>query len=231
MSKVVEIPVGKRKPLYRFFEIFPGLLSYGMIILLFLLSAISPVLGSCYILLIVIVNLVKAIGIAFTTVRGYRMMKKCSKVNWAKRLSALENAQDAYEKLAGTKRGSYEYEQHLQNLCMVAAAEDGYFPKPSEIYHAVIVTMYNESLDVLVPTIESLLKTTYPKERMILIVAYEERGGVEGEKVALTLEKNYKKRFGHFILAKHPDGIDGEVVGKGSNITNAGRILKEYVQK
>ena len=59
MSKVVEIPVGKRTPLYRFFEILPGLLSYGMIILLFLLSAISPVLGSCYILLIVIVNLVK----------------------------------------------------------------------------------------------------------------------------------------------------------------------------
>ena len=59
MSKVIEIPVGKRTPLYRFFEILPGLMSYGMIILLFVLSAVNPVLGSCYILLIVIVNLVK----------------------------------------------------------------------------------------------------------------------------------------------------------------------------
>ena len=231
MSKVIEIPVGKRTPLYRFFEILPGLLSYGMIILLFVLSAVNPVLGSCYILLIVIINLVKAVGIAFRTVQGYKMTQKCSKVNWSKRLNELENAQDSYDRLAGTKKTSYDYDQHLRNLCMVAAAEEGYFPKPSEIYHAVIVTMYNESLDVLVPTMESLLKTTYPKERMIIVIAYEERGGEEGEKVAKTLEKNYKKRFGHFILAKHPDGIKHEVIGKGGNITNAGYVLQEYVKE
>ncbi|MBO4855240.1 hypothetical protein J5500_02425 [Candidatus Saccharibacteria bacterium] len=231
MSKVIEIPVGKRTPLYRFFEILPGLLSYGMIVLLFVLSAVNPVLGSCYILLIVIINLVKAVGIAFRTVQGYKMTQKCSKVNWSKRLKELENAQDSYDRLAGTKKTSYDYDQHLRNLCMVAAAEEGYFPKPSEIYHAVIVTMYNESLDVLVPTMESLLKTTYPKERMIIVIAYEERGGEEGEKVAKTLEKNYKKRFGHFILAKHPDGIKHEVIGKGGNITNAGYVLQEYVKE
>ena len=41
MPKVVEIPVGKRAPLYRFFEVLPGLLSYGMLLLLFVLSAIN----------------------------------------------------------------------------------------------------------------------------------------------------------------------------------------------
>ena len=230
MSKVIEIPVGKRTPLYRFFEILPGLLSYGMIILLFVLSAMNPILGSCYILLIVIVNLVKAIGIAFRMVQGYKKIKKCTRVNWRKRLDELEHAQESYDKLAGTKRDSYEYDQHLRNLCMVAAAEDGYFPKPSEIYHAVIVTMYNESLDVLVPTMECILKTTYPKKQMIIVIAYEERGGPEAEKVAKTLEKNYKKKFGAFILAKHPDGVKNEVVGKGANITNAGYVLKEYVE-
>ena len=230
MSKVIEIPVGKRTPLYRFFEILPGLMSYGMIILLFVLSAVNPVLGSCYILLIVIVNLVKAIGIAFRMIQGYKKIKKCTRVNWRKRLDELENAQESYDRLAGTKRDSYEYDQHLRNLCMVAAAEDGYFPKPSEIYHAVIVTMYNESLDVLVPTMECILRTTYPKKQMIVVIAYEERGGPEAEKVAKTLEKNYKKKFGAFILAKHPDGVKNEVVGKGANITNGGRVLKEYVE-
>ena len=223
MSKVVEIPVGKRTPLYRFFELLPGILSYGMIALLFVLSAVNPVLGSCYILLIVIVNLVKAVGIAFRMVQGYKNIKSCAKVNWRKRLDELENAQ-------GTKSNSYEYEQHLRNLCMVAAAEDGYFPKPSEIYHGIIVSMYNESLDVLVPTMECLLKTTYEKKRMIIVLAYEERGGPEAEKVAKTLEKNYKGKFGAFIIAKHLDGIEGEVVGKGANITNGGRVLRDYVK-
>ena len=230
MSKVVEIPVGKRTPLYRFFELLPGILSYGMIALLFVLSAVNPVLGSCYILLIVIVNLVKAVGIAFRMVQGYKNIKSCAKVNWRKRLDELENAQESYDRLAGTKSNSYEYEQHLRNLCMVAAAEDGYFPKPSEIYHGIIVSMYNESLDVLVPTMECLLKTTYEKKRMIIVLAYEERGGPEAEKVAKTLEKNYKGKFGAFIIAKHLDGIEGEVVGKGANITNGGRVLRDYVK-
>jgi len=230
MSKVIELPVGKRKPLYRFFEILPGLLSYGMIILLFVLSVVNPILGSCYILLIVIINLVKAIGVAVRTVQGYRVSKRCVKVNWSKRLNELGEAKDSYERLAGTKDNSYDYDQHLRNLCMVAAAEEGQFPKPDEVYHAVIVAMYNETLDVLVPTMESLLKTTFPKERMILVIAYEERGGAEGEAVAKELEKRYQNKFGHFILAKHPDGIKNEVIGKGGNITNAGYILKDYVK-
>ena len=32
-------------------------------------------------------------------------------------------------------------------------------------------------------------------------------------------------------MAKHPDGIPGEVVGKGGNITNAGKVLKKYVRE
>ena len=230
MSKVIEIPQGKRKPLYRFFEILPGFLSITMVVLLFVLSAISPVAASIYLLAIVSMNLVKAVGITIRTAQGYKLIKKCCKVNWAKRLNDLEDAQDSYDRLAGTKSDAYEYDQHLRNLCMVAAAEDEYFPKPSEVYHAVIVAMYNETLDVLVPTMECLLKTTYPKERMMIVIAYEERGGAAAEKVAKTLEKNYKKKFGDFILAKHPADIPGEVIGKGGNITNAGRVLKDYVK-
>jgi len=41
----LELPMGKRTAKYRFFEILPGVLSYGMIILLFVLSIVSPVLG------------------------------------------------------------------------------------------------------------------------------------------------------------------------------------------
>jgi cellulose synthase/poly-beta-1,6-N-acetylglucosamine synthase-like glycosyltransferase len=114
---------------------------------------------------------------------------------------------------------------------MIAAAEEGYFPKPSQIYHAIIVTMYNETLDVLTPTLESVVNSSFDNDHIILVLAYEERGGEQAELVAKTLERNYRNKFGEFILAKHPDGIKGEVVGKGGNITNAGKVLKEYVRK
>jgi hypothetical protein len=230
MSKVIEIPTGKRTALYRFFEILPGFLSYSMVILLIILSAISPVAGSVYLLLIVIMSLVKAIGVAFRTVQGYKIVQQGVKVNWQKRLQDLEDPNESYARLKGRKSNEYQYDVHLNNLCMMAAAEEGYFPKPSQVYHAVIITMYNETLDVLTPTLESVLATTYPKDRMIVVIAYEERGGPDTEKVAKILEKNYKKKFAGFVLAKHPADVPGEVVGKGANITNAGKILRDYVK-
>ena len=231
MSKVIEIPVGKRSLKYRLFEILPLFLSVTMIVLLVIFSAINPVLASAYLLVIVIMSFVKAIGVAYHTIKGYKLLNRGMKVDWSKRLRELEDANESYNRLKGTKSDAYDYKQHLSNLCMVAAAEDGFFPKPSEIYHAVIVTMYNETLDVLMPTFESLVKTDYPKERMIIVLAYEERGGEAAEKVAMTLQKNYSKKFGTFLMSKHPDGLKNEVVGKGGNITYAGKLLKKYVKE
>ena len=231
MSKVIEIPTGKRTAKYRFFEMLPGTLSYLMIALLIILSIISPVAASVYVLVIVIMNLVKAVGIAFRTIQGYKLLKKGVRVDWHKRLMDLENPADSYDRLAGTKSNAYSHNMHLRNLCTIAAAEDGFYPKPSQIYHAIIVTMYNETLDVLAPTLDSVVDSSFDKDHMILVLAYEERGGPAAEKVAKTLERNYRKKFGAFILAKHPDGIKGEVIGKGGNITNAGKVLKEYVHE
>lgn len=227
----IEIPLGKRKPLYRFFEMLPGLASYAMVILLFVLSLISPVAGAIYLLIIIISTIVKAVGIAVRTIQGDRILKRAMRVDWAKRLNDLENAHDAYDRLAGSSNESYGFREHLQNLRMVAVAEPGYYPKPSQIHHAVIVTMYNESLDVLAPTIESVKNTSFPNERIILVLAYEERGGAEAEKTVRSLEKKFSKTFKHFLLVKHPDGIKDEVIGKGGNITHAGRALQSYIEK
>ncbi|MFV0485086.1 MAG: hypothetical protein ACK5MU_02565 [Candidatus Saccharimonadales bacterium] len=227
----LELPLGKRKPLYRFFEILPGVASYAMIILLFVLSLISPVAGAIYLLAIIISTIVKAVGIAVRTIQGDRILKRAMRVDWAKRLNDLENAHDAYDRLAGSSNESYGFSQHLQNLRMIAVAEPGYYPKPSKIHHAVIVTMYNESLDVLTPTIESVKNTSFPNERIILVLAYEERGGADAKKTAIALEKKFKNTFKDFVLVEHPDGIKDEVIGKGGNITNAGRALQKYIEK
>ena len=90
MAKVIEIPTGKRTLKYRFFEILPCAVSLGMILLLVIFSSISPVLGSAYLLLIVIMTLVKAIGVAYRTVQGYKTVKSCINLDWSERLAELE---------------------------------------------------------------------------------------------------------------------------------------------
>ena len=231
MSKVIEIPVGKRTARYRFFEIFPALVSLGIIALLFCFSAISPIAGSIFLLIIVVGSVVKAIGTMFRTVQGYKMVNASCAINWRKRMVDLENPQESYERLAHTKSKAYDHQQHLKNLLNMAASEDGNYPNPQDIYHAIIITMYNETLDVLEPTVESVLASTFPKERMIVTIAYEERGGEAGEKVAKALQKKYGKKFGYFLLSKHPDGLPNEVIGKGGNITWAGKNLQKFVDE
>ena len=231
MSKVIEIPVGKRTARYRFFEIFPALVSLGIIALLFCFSAISPIAGSIFLLIIVVGSVVKAIGTMFRTVQGYKMVNASCAINWRKRMVDLENPQESYERLAHTKSKAYDHQQHLKNLLNMAASEDGNYPNPQDIYHAIIITMYNETLDVLEPTVESVLASTFPKEKMIVTIAYEERGGEAGEKVAKALQKKYGKKFGYFLLSKHPDGLPNEVIGKGGNITWAGKNLQKFVDE
>ncbi|MBR5621481.1 hypothetical protein IKW75_03325, partial [Candidatus Saccharibacteria bacterium] len=67
----LEIPLGKRTRLYRFFEILPGALSYSMIAALFVFSIISPMVAAVYLLIIITITLVKAVGVAVRTVQGY----------------------------------------------------------------------------------------------------------------------------------------------------------------
>ncbi len=228
MAKSVELPQGKRTLKYRFFEILPFVLSVLMVVLLPVFSAISPVLGSVYLLLIVIMNLVKAVGISYRMIQGQKLVKQSVKVDWIQRIKELEDPENSLKALKKWNVKEYGFSDHLRNLDAISKNPENY-PKYEDIWHAVIVTLYNESIDVLGPTLESVLATTADKKRMILLIAYEERGGEAALATAKALEKKYKNKFGHFELVMHPKDIKGEVVGKGGNITNAGRRLKDIV--
>ena len=248
-----EIPQGKRTRKYRFFEILPGALSYSMIIALLVLSFVSPALGSIYLLIIITITLVKAVGVAYRTVQGYNIVKKAEKVDWRKRMEDLENPHEVYERLysaevkrlklldlARLKRNKKEEEElekyafhiedHLANLKMLAVDDEG-FPKPKEVYHGVLLMAYNEGPETIEPSIEAVKNSSFPRERIIFVLGYEERGGKEIEETAKKMQKKYKKDFYEFLIVKHPDGLPNEIKGKGPNLCFAGKALSEYVKK
>ena len=120
----LEIPLGKRTKKYRLLEILPGALSYTMIILLFALSIISPALGSYYLLLIIAVTLVKAVGIVYRTIQGYNAAKRAEKVNWHKRLLDLETPHERYEELLRHKCKEFAFSEHVENLKLLSVGKD-----------------------------------------------------------------------------------------------------------
>lgn len=231
MSKKVdiEIPLGKRTFKYRFFEILPAFLSFGAIILMFILSAFSPFLASLYLLTIITTLLVKAIGIAYRMITGHLQIEKAQKVDWNKRLNELENAEKSLDILKNKRNNEYEFKNHLRNLNDIIE-NPASFPKPSKVKNAVIIATYNEPYEVIQPTIQSVLASNYDAKNLLIFLAYEERGGEEIEKTAIRLKKEFSKNFGTFEIVKHPKNLPNEVVGKGGNITFAGRALQKYCE-
>lgn len=217
----IEIPFEKdRTKSYRFFEILPGALSWTILALPFVLSLINVAAAAVFVLLFILVFFTRALAVTVRALAGYRTMKQHERFDWAKMIKEVQ----AGSVDANVHRPKWHYENLLR------LKESGVIVRPDEIIHAVIIATYNESRDVLKPTFESLLKSDYDKKKLIVLLAYEERGGAEVESQAKKLIAEYKKHFMYAQAVKHPRDIPGEVVGKGGNITYAGRRLQEYLE-
>ena len=223
----LEMPLGKRTLKYRLFEMLPATLSYGAFVLLIVLSLISPLLAAIYLMLIIITLVVKAVGIIYHTVGGYNRLAKAQKINWSQRLKDFQDPAASYDLRQAGHSKEFGAAAHVDNL-RLAAADPAAFPKPSDLYHLVIVAAYNESFEVIEPTIRSILNSTYDNDKLVVALAYEERGGEGIERTAARLEKKFGTRFAAFVTIKHPRDLPDEVVGKGGNITYAGKQMEQW---
>lgn len=223
----LELPIHKRTAKYRFFETVPALLSYGAIILLVVLSLIDPNLATIYLMAIIITLLIKFFGIAYHTIRGHGKLVAAQKVDWHTRLLELEHPGRSYGRAKNTRSKAFGVTEHMNNL-RIMADNPARFPKPSSLYHAVVIAAYNEAYDVIQPTVESVKNTGTDNKKIILFFAYEQRGGAGIKQTAERLQKEYKDTFYDFQIVMHPKDMPDEVVGKGPNITYAGYKLRDY---
>ncbi len=98
-----------------------------------------------------------------------------------------------------------------------------------DIYHLVILPMHTEPYEVVKESLDSLMKSNYPKDKMIVVLATEESGGDAARKTAETAEKEFGGTFFKFLVTAHPANLEGEIPGKGANETWAAREVKEKI--
>lgn len=227
----IEIPVGKRTKKYRFFEMLPLVLSVSLVLLPVVLSLVSPLLAAIFVVGYLIMWFIKAVAIVFRTVQGYSTQERAQRVDWQQRLNDLQDVSGAIKRVESElahNSSEWALDRHLQILKQINGNPAGHF-KPSDLYNVVIVPVFNETHDVVDPTIQALFESKYDLKHLILIIAYEERGPKETKDLAISLASKYQERCYFAAAVGHPDGIKNEVVGKGGNITNAGKFVQKVL--
>lgn len=188
IGRASELKEIKERYFYRFLEVFPGLISWLTFFLIILFSWLLPFYIAIFIIAFDIYWFFKTVFLSFHMRSAFNKMKLNLAKNWLKEI----------EEIKPTAR-------ELGNIIW------------SDIYHLVILPMYQEPIEVVRNSFLSLSKVNYKPDKLIVVLATEERGGEDTIKTAAEINKEFGKNFFKFLITKHPADIAGEIAGKGSN--------------
>lgn len=97
------------------------------------------------------------------------------------------------------------------------------------IVHVVLYTIYKEPQSVLEESLRSIQESLYPKEKMIVVLAGEEREESSLERLTRLKEK-FSSFFEDILVTIHPKNVKGEIPAKGANATYAAKKVCEYLK-
>ncbi|MSU76133.1 glycosyltransferase family 2 protein [Patescibacteria group bacterium] len=246
---------------WRSLEMVPGLITWGIILGSIILSLFVPRVVAYAILLFDVYWLVKSVTMSHSLIRAYRYLKRDTKVDWQARLKQLDRSIDTYagtleriiSRIDGGRKNisrmlwnvrlmilnrplQQDYRElkveleEVENV--IESATDGApLLHPRDIYQLVIVATYTEELDTLRPSFQALADSKFDKDRMIVVLATEERDRDRAQANTKVIQSEFGKRFKKLIVTEHPSNITGEVKGKGSNIAWAGRQAVKEIDR
>lgn len=188
----------------RSIEMLPGLASWIFLIGGVYVSYKSPVIIAVFIIIFDIYWMVKVFYITVFAIFGYRRMKIWEGIDWLSKCRELQGVRDE------TTSQEIEFEN---------------------IYQLIILPTYKEELEVLRTTLDCILDSNYPKEKMIIVVAFEERAGEEALSRAKILEELYADKFFAYLTTIHPDGIEREAKVKGANASWAAEEARLFLDE
>ncbi len=104
-------------------------------------------------------------------------------------------------------------------------------PEFRDITHVVFLPTYKEEYDVVRGALRSLAAMAYPKDRMIVVLAGEERDGDRFLTIAERLQREFAGTFQSLLVTLHPQNLPDEIPGKGSNLNWAGHEVRAHIDR
>ena len=221
------------KFLVRFFEIFPGVLTWLTLLAAPILSYYHPVWVSVFIIAFDLYWFLKGGNVAIHLLHSYATLNSHNQIDWmdfSKRLSN-PNEFEAYlkSKLESEKNYGLQrlYRAELEKLAKVKNKKMDW----TSIYHLIVLPTVKEDLSVLESSVRSYAESDYPCDKIIFVLATEERAGEIASENTKVLQEKFGNKFLKFLAFRHPDGIAGEAKGKGANITYAARQAQKIIDE
>ncbi|MFH1198767.1 MAG: glycosyltransferase family 2 protein [Candidatus Omnitrophota bacterium] len=94
----------------------------------------------------------------------------------------------------------------------------------------IIFPVYKEGPEILRASLKALFDSHYSKDKMIVVVAFEERNPFSKDN-AKILEAEFGKSFFAYLSTFHPENIAGEARTKGANATWAARQAQSFLKE
>lgn len=227
MENVIE-----KKWFVRTLEVLPGAAAWLTIISPFILAAIAPLYLGIFIIVYSFYWLCKSLNISRHLFSGYFKLRHNMDISWLEYCQKTEDIRKLEKYLDNKYQESkkiYDWEDLLwvQNL----EKDQNKVLDWKEIEHLVIVAVSKERLDILEPTMEAMSEVNYPLDKIRIIFAAEAVYKDDILSDLTVLNKKYGKKFKDLRWYWH-EQAEGEVRGKGPNITFAGKSFwKEFEGK
>ncbi|TAJ14800.1 glycosyltransferase family 2 protein [Patescibacteria group bacterium] len=101
--------------------------------------------------------------------------------------------------------------------------------KYDDLVHFVVFPFYNEPYEVIAESIKAVQASRFPLKQIAIVLAAEEERGDEARLLAEKAKAEFGGDFLDFLVTVHPYGVEGEIPGKGSNISYAAKSAKKDI--
>lgn len=101
----------------------------------------------------------------------------------------------------------------------------------SDKRHLVFLTLYNETWEVVKSSIQSICEAAYDKDKIVIVIAGEERKKENYEMILSKVKENFSNCFFDVVGIMHPANLPDEIPGKGSNLNFAERQMQKYLDE
>lgn len=236
----------------RSLEMVPGLLTWGTLIGMILLSLLLPLWAAVFIIVFDVYWIYRALYISFFAVEAQLAIARGKRIDWEERYRESQHPAEYVKKLVAKldllkgehKALGWTAWKHRRKIIQaihrtreILRETEALVPIADqimdwrEVIHVVLLPTAGEPVEVIEPALESLQHSRFPKDQMIVLLATEER---EDPATRIPKVNRLKEKFGHvfrdFLVTTHVVAA-GEMKCKASNAGFAARELMKYLDE